>query len=383
MNWSFQCRFFSLYTGALILAIMFGSVVSAFSQFKSEEANSLSNPYMEQGSNLSRGEFQSLRDRLRNFIRNQNLVLVALEQLAIHRRAAGEPGWDNVLAACDDVRPTFEKADSLIVRIDALFGVVDTLGFLGRFSGFLGSSFSQFNSLSQTWADAVRNLDNVAQVTADHRGRTVLTAQVSSSSDSFPEAEYFVRDRRWHPLVSISLTNLVGITELVKGVFETGSNQVISLSIVVAAFGAGVGFNLSIVASVPEAIVGVVKLVADNFKFFDGAVDGAEVLASYQRLGHIHNDMETARKIAIEDNLSGHGSHPHAIASYQLPEAFGGYLEEVRDIVRQTIDDMLAAGEDVRNAENEYLQGVAYFGSMRYKKAYDKFSKAYHPATKK
>ncbi|HEX3131936.1 MAG TPA: hypothetical protein VH394_31655, partial [Thermoanaerobaculia bacterium] len=61
-----------------------------------------------------------------------------------------------------------------------------------------------------------------------------------------------------------------------------------------------------------------------------------------------------------------------------------GYLDVVRDIVRDTIDDFLAAGEPVSStAEKELSAGDVDLTAGRYKSAYSHFQKAYRAAVKK
>ena len=84
----------------------------------------------------------------------------------------------------------------------------------------------------------------------------------------------------------------------------------------------------------------------------------------------------------IEINLAGHGDHPHPIAIFQLPAQYGGYLELARDIVQETINEMIAAGENVHQAQQFWDRGNTEFSSGHYKKAYDLYSQSYNESTK-
>jgi len=54
----------------------------------------------------------------------------------------------------------------------------------------------------------------------------------------------------------------------------------------------GVGGNLKVLAIVPTGIYLLQKNIYENLKECDSAISSAEATASYQRLGHIHGDLE-------------------------------------------------------------------------------------------
>lgn len=86
-------------------------------------------------------------------------------------------------------------------------------------------------------------------------------------------------------------------------------------------------------------------------------------------------------RLDIEQNLLA--SEGAEIALFQLPEPWG-YLDLVRDIVRDTIDHFLASGQSVNPlAEKELGTGDADLTAGRYKSAYSHFQKAYRAAVKK
>ena len=86
-------------------------------------------------------------------------------------------------------------------------------------------------------------------------------------------------------------------------------------------------------------------------------------------------------RLDIEQNLLA--SEGAEVARFQLPEPWG-YLDLVRDVVRETIDDFLAAGQSVHSsAEKELSAGDADLTAGRYKSAYSHFQKAYRAAVKK
>lgn len=86
-------------------------------------------------------------------------------------------------------------------------------------------------------------------------------------------------------------------------------------------------------------------------------------------------------RLAIEMNLLA--SEGNEVSSFQLPEPWG-HLDRVRDIVRDAIDNFLAAGQSVNQlAEKELSAGDADLTAGRYKSAYAHFQKAYRAAVKK
>ena len=178
--------------------------------------------------------------------------------------------------------------------------------------------------------------------------------------------------------------NLVALARLVEQTTDAAAKQEI------VAVGGG---NLSLLMEPISVVVGFTRLVADNIKSCDDEIQSAEIAASYVRLAalrgdHIYSDsvfneymkFDLRTKIAI--NLSGHGSHPHPIAIFQLPSQFGGYLELAREIVAETINDMKTAGESVGDAEHKLAEGDAKYFAGEFKKAYEKFGAAYRAATK-
>ena len=86
-------------------------------------------------------------------------------------------------------------------------------------------------------------------------------------------------------------------------------------------------------------------------------------------------------RISIEKGLAAN-EHKHPISLFLLPEAHGGYLEVVRAIVTETIDNMRAAGMKIREAEKKLAKGDEKFAVGDYKKAYKNFADAYRHAVR-
>jgi hypothetical protein len=79
----------------------------------------------------------------------------------------------------------------------------------------------------------------------------------------------------------------------------------------------------------------------------------------------------------IEANLADAGL---PIASFQLPEAHGGYLELVDTIVRETIDNKLASNQSIAQAERQYQRAKTSLNGAQFKDAYKWYSSAYKAA---
>jgi hypothetical protein len=85
-------------------------------------------------------------------------------------------------------------------------------------------------------------------------------------------------------------------------------------------------------------------------------------------------------QMEIEANLSLHGNNP--IGLFETPKAQGGYLEMVHDIVKTEIQNEIATGKNVYNAQSYLAQGEAAYATGQYKTAYGDYAKAYQDATK-
>ncbi len=83
-------------------------------------------------------------------------------------------------------------------------------------------------------------------------------------------------------------------------------------------------------------------------------------------------------RLAIEHSLTGSNGSP--VALFQLP-APAGYLDLVRSIVRQAIDNLRAYGQGVGTAESFYSQAVASTAAGSYKDAFRRYQQAYQQAT--
>lgn len=212
-----------------------------------------------------------------------------------------------------------------------------------------------------------------------------LQASTESNPDDFIPAEYGCwREKTLPYIVTRVWVNVVGLADLVNFTADDVAEEDI------VAVGGG---NLSLVHAPISVVVSLAKLVAANVKSCDDNVVSSEAHASYLRLAALHQEHLYSDSVfseywaydlrtRIEINLAGHGNHPHAIASFQLPESMGGHLEMANEVVKETIQSFGTAGEQIGNADLRYLQGMNAQSAGEYKLAYDYFGQAYRAATK-
>jgi hypothetical protein len=220
---------------------------------------------------------------------------------------------------------------------------------------------------------------------------------------------------------------------------------------------AGVGGDLSLACIVSDLIYHAARPLDEFPEICDDNIDSAEIEGSYERLGHLHDDLGTmqakiddidgdltahasalsthdtnifnalngsltavtssldATETAILNSLSTHhtdiesilnqnnefflrsfieralrreignghstpSSVNYRIASLYLPEAYGGNLGEVREVVAAAIDAVIASGEDVDGAAAILSQGDAASSDGHFKEAWDFYADAYAEA---
>ncbi len=83
-------------------------------------------------------------------------------------------------------------------------------------------------------------------------------------------------------------------------------------------------------------------------------------------------------QLAIESELLQAGSG--GLGSFELPAAYGGYLELTRQIVVNTIQKFQAAGQSVGSAQTSLSLGDAALASNDYKSAFTYYKNAYRLA---
>ena len=203
--------------------------------------------------------------------------------------------------------------------------------------------------------------------------------------DSFPNAQYgCLRECRMPFELTRIWVNLVALGRLVENTVDKGAKQTI------VAVGGG---NVSLITAPISVVVAFARLVADNVQACDDNIQGSEIAASYLRLAalrgdHIYSDSVFTEdmifdfRTRIEINLGGHGNHPHPIAVFQLPAIHGGFLELAGAITKETILNMILAGESVGNADSFHQKAEAEYMAGNYKVAYANYGHAYRAATR-
>jgi hypothetical protein len=225
-----------------------------------------------------------------------------------------------------------------------------------------------------------------------------------------------------------ALLNGTAIAEVVQQVASRICDQVI---VVIG------GGNASIVCVITDIIFDVVKAIQDNIFLCEDILDGAEATASFERLAHIHTDLENtgttlatsienARvdinttviqaaadqitavnnaatlitevvntqstnilnavqanqdlflRIEIEKALHS-GKH---YAALYLPQAKGGQLELVRQIVADAILEIQGTSDPVNGAPARLALAEAEYAAGRYKRAFTLYGEAYFEANK-
>lgn len=95
----------------------------------------------------------------------------------------------------------------------------------------------------------------------------------------------------------------------------------------------------------------------------------------------IETNEALALRLRIENNLS-HMNDQKGVGLFMLPAKFGGHLELTREILVETIDAMVAAGQNIYNAKGELAGGDKDVLAKQYKSAYSRYRKAYRSAVR-
>src|SRR6185437_417058 len=93
-------------------------------------------------------------------------------------------------------------------------------------------------------------------------------------------------------------------------------------------------------------------------------------------IANLNTFKDLQLRMEMEQNLdSNQGEGP--IALFQLPAAFGGYLEVVKSVVTETLAKEAAVGNPSPKAMIYLTQANAAFTAGTYKTAYQLYRKAY------
>jgi len=127
-------------------------------------------------------------------------------------------------------------------------------------------------------------LDDLSQkIIVKYKGGKLL------GSSGFPNAGYsgLCGSERNDTTIVFAAQVALQAAELVWSAASRGCDEVI---VVCPAPGGG---NTSLVCIAADAVLFAAKAVLDDFKFCDEDVDSAEIEGSYERLAHLHNDINT------------------------------------------------------------------------------------------
>jgi hypothetical protein len=126
-------------------------------------------------------------------------------------------------------------------------------------------------------------------------------------------------------------------------------------------------------------------LVAFNWAFdslYEECVDQDNEIIQADIDAMYHNSIQLNNlefRVMVEQNLLN-TSAPMALL--ELPATQGGYLESVRNILADTINNMTYAGLNMASATSSMLQGDKAYASSQYKQAYSYYQTAYGQAVK-
>jgi hypothetical protein len=377
---------------------------------------------------------ETLSDKMNEIVDNVEEIHSILRNIVVTVNNEGVPGWDKILIAVDieqgAIQNTRDKINTLTdllehntfpfpsaLKTDAHTIKIDTQGVFSK-----GWKFS-FPSLKGTYPNFPTPFPNAAEkinsfldlIDQPLTGLKDELMDFDSELDSrlmqaksnlnynqdtpFADslyADYFYGEfiRNWigHPAIVLASALVKEKAEALSKKCRAITQQDIAI--------VGEGGNLSFIMVALSHLFSIWDLVNAFIQNIPSNSTGAEVTASYFRLDHLNSDIEIAQdsinshiadfqiwkafslRTRIEINLAGHGDHPHPIAIFQLPAQFGGYLELARDIVQETINNMLSAGENVYQAQVFFSRGNDELVASHYKKAYKWYSKSYNEATK-
>lgn len=138
--------------------------------------------------------------------------------------------------------------------------------------------------------DATREMEKVTD------GLAEIRADGPAKSAGVPGAPYSAScgSRRNDTDALFTARSFLETAEGVFSVADRACNQV--------AVAAGFGGNTSSACIVADGVLSAARYVYDTFAFCDGAIDAAEIRGSYQRLGHIHGDIEALDRSVSSSN---------------------------------------------------------------------------------
>jgi hypothetical protein len=113
----------------------------------------------------------------------------------------------------------------------------------------------------------------------------------------------------------------------------------------------------------------------------DGEIATVQAI-TIARATQIDTEIATLQALTLRLQIEANLGQQTPVGLFELPQAQGGQLELVRSIVSDIIQKMLAAGQDVRNAQMKLAQGNADFAAGNFKTAYGDYAQAYSAAVR-
>ena len=376
----------------------------------------------------------TLSEKMNDIVDDVEEIRLMIRDIVVTINNEGVPGWDKILIAVDNeqgvIQNTRDKINTLTdllehntfpfpssIKTDRHTIQVDTQGVFGNrwqfnfpaLTGVYPNFPTPFPNVAQKIASFLDLIDQpIAGLKAELMdfdseidSRLALAKLNANYNQDTPfadslYADYFYGEfiRNWigHPAIVLASALVKEKAEALSKKCKAITQQDISI--------VGEGGNLSFIMVGLSHIFSIWDLINAFIQNIPSNSTGAEVTASYFRLDHLNTDIEIVQdsinshiadfqiwkafslRTRIEINLAGHGDHPHPIAIFQLPQQFGGYLELARDIVQETINNMITAGENVYQAQMFFNRGNDEYFASHYKKAYQWYSKSYTEATK-
>jgi hypothetical protein len=372
----------------------------------------------------------SLNIRLNIVINKVDGIRLSFLKIAQMVNNEGVPGWDKVVDKCNDAGQTIDNLRTRINNITDRFNHNTfpipngihipgyTVHILNRDIHFPGLNanipnfppqFPKVTTFISRFFDLVdQPLDKVlikVNALEDTISNSFAQSRVDwacpDDTSNIENADYFyacwMRNSLGKPWVVLTVKELSAVVDNLSDNFlDAVTGQTIEI--------AGEGGNLRSFKMVMMGIKLPMDMIKEFIDHIDGDAPSAEINANYRRLGFIHQQIDTLKtdfnqqigtlkndfdsywqttdiQRRVEENLAWNNEGPHAIATFQLPAQFGGYLEIARNIVQEAINDMQSAGENIYNALQFFQTGEQKFAAHNYKQAYYYYSKAYGEAT--
>ncbi len=231
-----------------------------------------------------------------------------------------------------------------------------------------GADLSQLLSATREF----QQLADEAQPATD-----ALMSATWAKSAGFPDAQYSFPcgEDRPDSLVLAAARAALALAKTAWSASDRACNETIVIL--------GEGGNTSLLCIIADGLFFLAEEAVDTYANCKSGIDSLEIEGSYDRLGHLHGDLETVQadissdmRLRIEENLM-ESAPTFVIVSYQLPEAFGGHLELTAMVVQDSMDNTTAAGQSINFAQTFFDQAEALRASESYKQAYLMYRRAY------